>query len=60
MTLGETSDGQRENLYRLGSGLDTMTMEVTVTSARLPEPVRYTLTFTRAKAGSRLGSAQER
>jgi hypothetical protein len=46
---GETPDGKRENVFRIGSGPDVMTMDVTVTSPRLPAPVRYALEFTRAR-----------
>jgi hypothetical protein len=45
--LGETQEGKRENVYRLGKDPNAMTMEVTVTSARLPSPVHYTLGMTR-------------
>ena len=47
--IGETQEGKRENLYRIGNRPDLMTMEVTVTSPRLPSPLRYTLEFMRAQ-----------
>lgn len=46
---GETKEGQRVNVYRLGaSHANGMTMSVTVSSPRLPSPITYTLAFTRA------------
>lgn len=59
--IGETDQGRRVNVYRLGSGsgagADTMTMAVTVTSPRLPSPLTYTLSFTRtAAAGAAPGA----
>jgi hypothetical protein len=49
--IGETDQGRRVNVYRLGPGADAMTMAVTVTSPRLPSPLTYTLSFTRAASG---------
>jgi hypothetical protein len=46
--VGETGQGRRVNVYRLGRDTNTMTMAVTVTSPRLPSPLTYTLSFTRA------------
>jgi hypothetical protein len=45
--VGETDQGRRVNVYRLGPGANMMTMAVTVTSPRLPSPLTYTLSFTR-------------
>jgi hypothetical protein len=45
---GGTAEGSRENIFRL-DGADRMTMAVTITSSRLPAPVKYTLGFTRAR-----------
>jgi hypothetical protein len=58
--IGQTSEGTRENLYRIGGGTpDVMTMGVTMTSPRVPAPVQYTLEFTRSKApGSTRGVSQ--
>jgi len=41
--IGETREGKRDNLYRIGDRPDLMTMEVTVTSPRLPAPLLYSL-----------------
>jgi hypothetical protein len=40
-------DGERDNLFRLSPDRNTLTLEVTVTSRRLPEPLVYTLVFRR-------------
>lgn len=40
-------DGQRENLYSLSPDGNTLTMRVTLTSSRLPEPITYNLRFRR-------------
>jgi hypothetical protein len=50
--IGERTDGKRENVYRIGDKPDTMIMDVTVTSPRLPAPVRYTLELTRTRPPS--------
>jgi hypothetical protein len=36
-------------VFRIGSRPDAMSMTVTVTSPRLPAPVRYVLEFTRMR-----------
>lgn len=41
-------DGSRENVFSVSPDGQTMTMEVTVTSPRLPQPLRYKLVYTRA------------
>ncbi|HEU0300926.1 MAG TPA: hypothetical protein VFR37_15800 [Longimicrobium sp.] len=41
-------DGQRVNVYTLSDNGNTMTMSVTVTSPRLPQPFTYRLVYTRA------------
>jgi hypothetical protein len=41
-------DGQRVNVYTLSEDGATLTMDITVTSPRLPAPVRYKLVFNRA------------
>ena len=38
-------DGQRENVYTLGADGSTLTLAVTLTSPRLPGPVKYSLTY---------------
>ncbi len=40
-------DGQRTNTFRVGPDAAALTVQVEVTSPRLPAPVRYSLTFTR-------------
>ena len=50
-TLQQTfraTDGQRTNTYTLSPDGRTLTMRVTVTSPRLPQPVRYKLVYGRA------------
>ncbi|HEY0946208.1 MAG TPA: hypothetical protein VGD81_13105 [Opitutaceae bacterium] len=44
---GATDEGRRENLFRLGKTRDVLTMETVITSAQLPQPVRYTIVFER-------------
>ena len=46
---GETPEGRRQNIFRVGSDPGVMTMAVTMTSPRLPRPLQYTLEFTRVK-----------
>ena len=41
-------DGQRVNVYTLSNNGNTMTMSVTVTSPRLPQPLTYRLVYNRA------------
>ena len=41
-------DGQRVNLYTVSADGNTLTMNVTVTSPRLPNPLTYRLVYTRA------------
>lgn len=41
-------DGQRTNVYTISPDGRTMTMQVTVTSDRLPQPLTYRLVFRRA------------
>lgn len=45
--IAETGEGTRESIFRVNASSDGLTMDVTVTSPRLPEPVRYTLQFSR-------------
>jgi hypothetical protein len=40
-------DGQRTNTFSLGPDAGTLTVQVEVTSPRLPAPVQYALAFTR-------------
>ena len=50
-TLEQTfraEDGQRVNVYSLSADGSTLTMNVTVTSPRLPQPLTYKLVFNRA------------
>jgi hypothetical protein len=44
----KAEDGQRTNVYTLSPDGQTMTMQVTVTSGRLPEPLTYRLVYRRA------------
>ena len=47
-TLSQTfraDDGQRDNLYTLGPDGRTLTLAVTLSSPRLPNPLRYSLTY---------------
>jgi hypothetical protein len=46
---GESSDGRRQNFFRVGSDPNVMSMAVTMSSPRLPRPLQYTLEFTRVK-----------
>lgn len=49
--IGQTNEGTRENLYHIDSATqDLMTMDVTMTTPRVPAPVRYALGFTRSSA----------
>ena len=41
-------DGQRVNVYTLSNNGNTMTMNVTITSPRLPDPLTYRLVYNRA------------
>jgi hypothetical protein len=41
-------DGRRENVFTLSPDGNTLTMNVTVSSGRLPEPLTYKLVFRRA------------
>lgn len=45
---GASREGTRENLFRVGPMPNQLTMQTTVTSPRLPQPVRFTVHFTRA------------
>lgn len=40
-------DGRRVNVYSLSADGRTLTMEVTITSGRLPQPLRYKLVYNR-------------
>lgn len=44
----KAEDGQRVNRYSLSSDGGTMTMNVTITSPRLPQPLTYKLVYNRA------------
>lgn len=46
--IGETDEGRRESVFRLSAAGTILSMDVTVTSGRLPEPLRYTLEFSRS------------
>jgi hypothetical protein len=41
-------DGQRENVWSISPDGRTLTLNVTVTSGRLPQPLRYKLVYQRA------------
>jgi hypothetical protein len=41
----KASDGQRTNVYHLDPASRTLTLAVTVTSPRLPQPLTYTLVY---------------
>lgn len=41
----EAEDGRRENAWRLDAAGSTLTLEVTVSSPRLPQPLRYRQIF---------------
>jgi hypothetical protein len=43
----KAEDGQRTNTFSLGSDGAQLRVDVEITSPQLPEPLRYTLTFTR-------------
>jgi hypothetical protein len=45
----DADDGRRENVWRLDAAGTTLTLEVTVRSPRLPQPLRYRLMFRRAR-----------
>ena len=44
----EAEDGVRENLYSVSADGNTLTMAVTITSPRLPQPLTYRLVYDRA------------
>ena len=44
----QAEDGRRVNVYSVGADGKTMTMNVTVTSPRLPQPLTYKLVYNRA------------
>ena len=48
----QAKDGQRVNAFKLSADGKTLTLEVWVTSERLPEAVHYSLTYLRASAHS--------
>jgi hypothetical protein len=43
----KAEDGERVNRFSLSPDGSTMTLEVTITSPRLPDPVKYSLTYNR-------------
>jgi hypothetical protein len=43
----KAEDGQRKNEYSVSADGRTLTLEVTVTSPRLAQPVRYRLVYDR-------------
>ncbi len=43
----QAEDGQRTNVFTLGANGNTLSMRVTVTSPRLPDPLTYTLRYLR-------------
>jgi len=43
----KAEDGQRTNRFSLSADANTLTLEVTITSPRLPAPVKYALTYLR-------------
>ena len=45
----KNEEGQRTNTYKLSPDGKTLTLEVELRSERLPEPVRYQLTFARTQ-----------
>ncbi|MGH7466962.1 MAG: hypothetical protein ACRENP_03150 [Longimicrobiales bacterium] len=45
----KAEDGERLNEFRWSANGDTLWLSVTLTSPRLPEPVRYRLTYLRAR-----------
>jgi hypothetical protein len=49
----ESADGKRENTYRLSPDGSKLTVEVRVTSPRLPEEIRYRLVYQRAPEAQR-------
>jgi len=44
----KAGDGQRVNHFSLGPDGSTLTLQVTLSSPQLPEPVKYTLTYRRS------------
>lgn len=44
----QAEDGRRVNVYRVSADGDTLTMNVTITSPRLPQPLTYRLVYNRA------------
>lgn len=44
----DADDGRRENVWRLDAAAGTLTLDVTVRSPRLPQPLRYRQVFRRA------------
>jgi hypothetical protein len=48
--IGETTEGRRENTFRVDASSGVLTMNVIVTSPQLPAPVQYSLQFTGAPA----------
>lgn len=47
VTVGGRGDAAQQNTYRLDSGGRTMNLTITITSDRLPRPLRYQLTYRR-------------
>ena len=45
----EAEDGRRENRWRVDAAGEVLQLEVTVTSPRLPQPLRYRQVFRRAR-----------
>lgn len=45
----DAEDGRRENAWRLDAAGTTLTLDVTVRSPRLPQPLRYRQVFRRAR-----------
>ncbi len=44
----QAEDGRRVNLYSVSADGNTLTMNVTITSPRLPSPLTYKLVYNRA------------
>jgi hypothetical protein len=49
-------DGEKRTVYQFTENGDRVTLEVTVTSDRLPEPLRYTIPYRRAGSGEGVAS----
>src|SRR5262245_57223074 len=49
----QAKDGKRLNAFTWSAGGDTLTLNVTLTSPRLPEPVRYRLVYLRSPRTTR-------